>query len=159
LALGDLLMPRIPLEWIDTEICPTHQLHLITCKPFKKTKQMIAVESLGPKCVHCGYDENIRVLEIDHIYGDGNIERKAFKQGEVHELIHLACKYNITEALKIVRSRYQVLCCRCNKLKAVKDYESEHNIALQLSNMGCVQHVRIMRNIIMNHIRGLSNVL
>ena len=67
-----------------------------------------AIKILGGKCVECGCSD-IRVLEIDHINGDGGKERK--QKGHYH--IGEAIVQHPEEAFK----KYQVLYANCNLLK------------------------------------------
>jgi hypothetical protein len=66
------------------------------------------VKKLGGKCIDCGYDKDIRALQIDHVHGNGNKERK--EHGSSYKnLKHIA--ENISSG------DYQVLCANCNCIK------------------------------------------
>lgn len=70
-----------------------------------------AIQKLGGKCNHCSISD-IRVLDIDHINADGNIERE-----QLHEF----------EILRRIISGdfldYQLLCANCHRLKTIEDRE------------------------------------
>lgn len=67
------------------------------------------IESLGSKCIKCGFSD-WRALQIDHIFGDGHIERKQRRSFDSHR-----------QAAKIRRGfadgKYQLLCANCNWIK------------------------------------------
>ena len=67
---------------------------------------------LGDKCKSCGFSDK-RALQIDHINGGGNQERKGKSQGVQYRLI-------LTK-LESGNSDYQILCANCNWIK--KRYE------------------------------------
>jgi hypothetical protein len=64
---------------------------------------------LGGKCAHCGFSD-IRVLQIDHVNGGGQKERKSF-----------SCYYlflcHVLEKVKNGSKDYQLLCANCNWIK------------------------------------------
>ena len=64
---------------------------------------------LGGKCKHCG-EKDSRVLQIDHVYGDGAQERR-------EGLTRMQLYRNIEKRTK----RYQLLCANCNWKKREKD--------------------------------------
>lgn len=59
---------------------------------------------LGGKCVDCGYDEDHRALQIDHIDGEGHLE---------------VGRSRTTYAKKVLENpdKYALLCANCNRLK------------------------------------------
>ena len=65
------------------------------------------LELLGRQCAHCGYDRDVRALQIDHINGDGAKERRKVSMG-VTFLRHV---------LKKNGKGYQILCANCNQIK------------------------------------------
>lgn len=71
------------------------------------------LDALGGRCVRCGYDD-WRGLQIDHIYGGGNAERKKFKSIEAYYK-------NIEEH---GTQKYQILCANCNQIKRYEQKES-----------------------------------
>jgi len=66
-------------------------------------------------CNKCSYNKDIRVLHIDHVFGNGNIDRKSFKDGHSYYK-HLLTIENISE-------KYQLLCANCNWLKRYENRE------------------------------------
>lgn len=81
-----------------------------------KQHREIVLEMFGSKCVRCGYDENTRALQLDHIvpvlrkYGtrftvDGNMTWRELATG------------------KITTENIQILCANCH---AIKTYEERH---------------------------------
>lgn len=72
------------------------------------------LEAFGGKCSMCGYDKHRSALCIDHVYGDGFIERKRFTPTEYYENI-----YTNRDS-----GRYQILCMNCNALKRIWNKEN-----------------------------------
>ena len=73
------------------------------------------VEFLGGKCVKCGYSDK-RALQIDHVNGDGYLERK--KKSNV--VRYLA---DVIVDIYIHGGRYQLLCANCNIIKKFENNE------------------------------------
>lgn len=69
-----------------------------------------------PSCTGCGCGD-IRVLQIDHIHGDGAQERKVL--GGSTTLYRKILKMSKPQ----VRKQYQVLCANCNWIKRVERRE------------------------------------
>ena len=67
------------------------------------------INFLGGKCAFCGYSSNWRGLCIDHINGDGFLERKK----SCYSSMQLIKQVGNEDAKK----RYQVLCATCNQIK------------------------------------------
>lgn len=61
---------------------------------------------LGRECVRCGFSD-VRALQIDHIDGGGNQERKASRSLDEYYQKIIACG----------GKGYQVLCANCNQIK------------------------------------------
>lgn len=70
------------------------------------------IEHLGGRCVKCGYNADIRALQIDHINGDGNKARKQSWSVMWKEI--LADKHN---------RPVQLLCANCNFIKRAEEKE------------------------------------
>lgn len=69
---------------------------------------------LGNKCSRCGYDSDIRALQIDHVNGGGRDDRRE----------HGGSMYiRIYEQLKDGSKEYQVLCANCNWIKRMENKE------------------------------------
>jgi hypothetical protein len=96
----------------------THE-YATTQKPNQVLEwKMRALNTLGgPRCVHCGYDKDIRALQFDHINGDGHVYRKQ------------RIGYGITFYKHIVETGgegLQVLCANCNWIKRFECKEHNH---------------------------------
>jgi len=63
------------------------------------------IKKLGGKCVRCGIDD-IRVLQVDHINGGGNKEKRNFTNNQIRKMI-----------MNDNGSKYQLLCANCNWIK------------------------------------------
>jgi hypothetical protein len=63
-----------------------------------------AVKHLGAHCDECGYDNDIRALQIDHKNGGGNIERRALTERGVYRRVFEH------------PDDYRVLCANCNAI-------------------------------------------
>ena len=74
-------------------------------------KRGILIQFLGGKCVNCGYEEDIRGLQLDHINDNGKEDRKRVG-------IRISRYYlkNLEEAKSIL----QVLCGTCHCIKTYK---------------------------------------
>ncbi len=70
----------------------------------------LVIELYGKKCVRCGYLDQ-RVLQLDHINGNGRQERKAIYN---HVYRNAYLEFDL--------SKYQLLCANCNWLKFVTKY-------------------------------------
>lgn len=77
----------------------------------------------GPICNKCGYTQDIRALQIDHILGDGYLDNKQSRNASYYQRI-----LNNSEA----KMRYQILCANCNQIKKFEN--NEHNKVTRLSN-------------------------
>ena len=71
----------------------------------------------GPKCIHCGYDKDIRALQLDHINGGGSKDRKSNRSTSK---IVRRYKADLSQ-LKLI---YQVLCANCNFIKKYENNET-----------------------------------
>lgn len=82
----------------------------------KESRQKLrrqVIEHLGGCCAKCGYDADIRALQIDHVAGDGHIERR---NGVVNNKM-------LRAALADTNNRYQLLCANCNFIKRIENNE------------------------------------
>ena len=72
------------------------------------------LDALGRKCARCGYDADVRALQIDHVNGGGCKERKDFPSRDAY--------YNyILQSAK--DGAYQILCANCNVIKRIEEKE------------------------------------
>jgi hypothetical protein len=72
------------------------------------------LDALGRKCIRCGYDADIRALQIDHVNGGGTQERKQFPNFRSYYA------YILQHADS---GEYQVLCANCNVIKRMEERE------------------------------------
>ncbi len=82
----------------------------------KQSLRSRALDVLGNKCVNCGFSDK-RALQIDHIRGDGAIERRSARHAQA-----MIYKFIIAEP-HLARGRYQILCANCNCIKAHRNGE------------------------------------
>ena len=61
---------------------------------------------LGGKCARCGFGDDYRVLQIDHINGGGSIARRS-----------RGSKAALRDVLNGSTKDYQLLCANCNVIK------------------------------------------
>lgn len=74
----------------------------------------------GSRCAKRGFAD-IRALEIDHINGDGAIERKNTRRAGHIMYRAIALGQRTTEDL-------QLLCCNCNKIKRIENNEHKSKL-------------------------------
>ena len=73
------------------------------------------LDVLGRSCVRCGYAADERALQIDHVNGRGNADRRRFPS--------LTAYYE--HILSVGKDGgYQILCANCNHIKMVEAKES-----------------------------------
>ena len=82
---------------------------------YKKLRQEVLLH-LGSKCSKCGI-EDYRVLQIDHINGNGYQEKKQFGRGG-----WASVKY-YRHILEVDGEGYQLLCANCNWIKRYEQKE------------------------------------
>jgi len=80
-------------------------------------KRGVLIQSLGARCVRCGYNEDLRALQLDHIIGDGKEDRNRIGSKIARYYVH-----HLEEAAKIL----QVLCANCH---AIKTFENRDNMS------------------------------
>lgn len=80
-----------------------------------KDKRLYLIAFLGGKCIKCGYNEDKRALQLDHIQGDGYLDRKQKGRTKIYRFY----MKNLEEATK----KLQVLCANCNKIKQIEEDE------------------------------------
>lgn len=75
------------------------------CLQLKNRARIEAIGRLGGKCARCGYREDVRALQIDHINNDGFKDRRG--------------AYALFRSIVVNGSQglYQVLCANCNWIK------------------------------------------
>lgn len=66
------------------------------------------LDILGRKCIRCGYEDDVRALQIDHVNSDGRLDRTSAHSGGSYY-------HHILNEIDAGRdNRYQVLCANCN---------------------------------------------
>lgn len=70
---------------------------------------------LGNRCSKCGYSDQ-RALQIDHKFGNGQEERRNFKNYNKY------LNFVLLE-VKAGSNRYQLLCANCNRIKQFENNE------------------------------------
>lgn len=89
-----------------------------TKRTWKKLKDKV-IEYLGSKCEKCGITDK-RVLQIDHIKGDGEKERRGKNRISSNKF----CK----KVLSTPKGKeYQLLCANCNWIKKYENEEYYHS--------------------------------
>jgi 5-methylcytosine-specific restriction endonuclease McrA len=81
------------------------------------------IQSLGGKCSSCQLLDH-RALEIDHINGDGYLERGS--------KVHSSSRYKKILALENKSEKYQILCGSCHNIKTYEN--GEHRRAASRPN-------------------------
>ena len=84
-------------------------------------KRVILIQYLGGKCVNCSYDKDIRALQLDHINGDGHLDRKI--KGKSGKVYRYYIK-NLEESKKVL----QVLCANCHAIKTIENREYDSRL-------------------------------
>ena len=79
---------------------------------FKQNRQLNRLAAMhvlgGTKCKQCGWDKDVRALQIDHVRGNGAEERKILSSLPMYRKI-IRGEVNLQD--------YQVLCANCNTIK------------------------------------------
>jgi len=90
-----------------SEIDVEHREHMSTAQRLRAQ----ALELLGPFCIVC-YESDSRVLQIDHVFGGGSIERRERSSFGI-----------LKDVLQHGANKYQVLCPTCNWKKRLYNNE------------------------------------
>ena len=99
----------------------------------RQHRRIRAIQKLGGCCLHCG-NNDLRVLEIDHIKGDGDLvrSRKESSGQQERKLIQYIFKTPLRELV----DQYQILCSNCHRIKTYENQDylpSEPGTAKQQS--------------------------
>jgi hypothetical protein len=81
-----------------------------------KLKQT-AHAALGGKCSKCGFQDS-RALQIDHVNGDGYVERHKKK------IMATTLLKDVINSMIQKEKKYQLLCANCNWIKRVENKEA-----------------------------------
>jgi len=87
-------------------------------REWRRRVRLQVIEHLGGKCLNCGFSD-VRALQIDHIKGGGNAQRKLYASGNNSELSRRILSLPRTNGI------YQLLCANCNWIK--KEENQEHS--------------------------------
>jgi len=91
-----------------------HDKYIINAREYTRKRRLQLLEIVGKtKCINCGIKDP-RVLQLDHIDGKGNLDKKRFV-GSSHKL-----GYYIRNSGEAQRN-LQILCANCH---SIKTYES-----------------------------------
>jgi len=91
-------------------------------RKYKQERRIIILERLGNRCIKCGFDD-YRALQIDHIHGGGNKEKKE-KFNNDYGKYH---KHLLSISEKELFNTYQCLCANCNWIKRFENNEVPHH--------------------------------
>ena len=85
----------------------------------RKIERIFLLSLLGRICVKCGYDQDDRALQLDHIDGQGWKERR--KHSNYTTWLNFYYKNP-----EIAKKKLQILCANCNAIKKIemKEYGS-----------------------------------
>jgi hypothetical protein len=89
--------------------------NMIARRKLKENKTKLIVILGGKVCKKCGYDEDERALQIDHINGGGVKERR---KGYTYQVFK---KY--VDNPELAKKTLQVLCANCNQIKKFENKE------------------------------------
>jgi len=91
-------------------------------------KELLA--AYGGKCSCCG-EERYEFLVIDHIHGEGNIERRKFGKGRSDVGSSGFLWFLVKEMKKglLYKDKYRVLCYNCNNAFAIYGYCPHGNLS------------------------------
>lgn len=79
-------------------------------KKYDKNARKKLIEYMGSQCYSCGYNEDVRALQIDHIYSDASLDARLF--GGRSRLYNYYLNHPDEIAISI-----QILCANCNWIK------------------------------------------
>ena len=85
-------------------------------KRWVKALRLRVLKKFGGKCVRCGISD-FRVLQIDHIFGRGGVDRKKWTCIAFYRWI-----LNTPKAIEELE-KYQLLCANCNWIKKYENQE------------------------------------
>ena len=67
------------------------------------------IDLMGGKCKHCGITDP-RVLQVDHIHGNGRKDPNSNQTGASYCL-------RVIQSFLLEEDKYQILCANCNWIK------------------------------------------
>lgn len=86
----------------------------------RKEQREQVLTALGNKCVRCGMEDH-RVLEIDHVNGNGAEERRMYGGNSFVELVIHNGMFR--EYFYSHLDEYQILCANCHTIKTIENGE------------------------------------
>lgn len=89
-------------------------------RTYRKKLRTTIINLLGGKCVKCG-ESDWRCLQIDHIHGGGNKERKKKFLKDYGNYLRY-----VLRQVKAGSKDYQLLCANCNWKKKYDNNENSH---------------------------------
>lgn len=86
----------------------------------RQRARLAIVEFFGGKCMKCGFEEDKRLLQLDHINGDGWKERHSngWRSTDVYKRLK-----QILADPELARQTFQLLCANCNLQKKYDNKE------------------------------------
>lgn len=79
-------------------------------RKYKLKMRNAVLDKFGRICKHCGFSD-VRALQVDHVFGDGFIDRKLYSGP------------NYKRVIEDVDGKYQLLCANCNWIKRFDNSE------------------------------------
>ena len=121
------ILPISEFYSIRTSYCKKCERKL--CKDYDRRKKLKVFQKLSgdetPKCAVCGFSDDIRFLQIDHINDDGNRDLtswgRRYKGNEMYRKIFKMSKEDAKE-------KYQVLCAFHNWAKRFGKTGEEYKV-------------------------------
>lgn len=92
-------------------------------REYRIRKRAELIELLGSKCVRCGYSD-IRALEIDHMKGGGNADKRMISptSGDGADRMYI---YYVKRP-EMAKQTLQLLCRNCNRIKSYENHEQRY---------------------------------
>lgn len=87
-------------------------------KQHRRDNRIALISLLGHTCVYCGYDKDIRGLQVDHINGGGTKEEQETFNGDTHAMYRYYLKHP-----EEAKQKLQTLCANCNQIKRYENQE------------------------------------
>ena len=85
-------------------------------KRFHKVRREI-IQLLGGRCSRCGYDEDWRVFQVDHVKGFPTEDDRRISRNP----------YRLRRDILNNPTKYQLLCANCNQIKRYQNHEHSNS--------------------------------
>lgn len=105
---------------------PDHLREIKRAHRYAVRREILTLIGGALRCQCCGYDNDWRALQIDHIHGGGRRDPETANRRGNTNLWAMRNKLMRTEYLKSARLKYQVLCANCNSIK--RHLRGEHSM-------------------------------